>query len=85
MIPQDLGTKAGQRRPMDAAFRRALERQKNSPNGMRETAQELRQRASRMRDCSDRDLMLRLAAEFECRATDAERRRWLRQDQPHPK
>jgi len=63
---------------MDAAFRRASERFKNSPDGMRETAQKLRQGASRMRDSSDRDMMLRLAAEFECRATDKERRHSLR-------
>lgn len=81
MTPQDLGTKIERRRAMDGAFRRAFEREKNSPNGIRETARELRQRASRMCDSSDRDTMLRLAAEFEFRATDAERRQSLRS--PH--
>jgi hypothetical protein len=70
---------------MDGAFRKAFEQQKKSSNGMRETALELRQRASRMRDSDDREVILRLAAEFECRATDAERRRSLRQDQPNRK
>lgn len=37
---------------------------------MRETARELRQSASLMRDSCDRDTMLRLAAEYERRAND---------------
>lgn len=80
MTPQDLATEAARRRTMESAFHRASERVKNSPDGMRETAQKLRQDASRMRDSGDRDVMLCLAVEFECRATDAERRtslRWL--------
>ena len=78
MTPQDLGTKTERRRAMDGAFRRAFDRAKNSPDGMRETARGLRQRAARMYDSRDRDTMLHLAAEFECRATDAERRYSLR-------
>jgi hypothetical protein len=73
MTPQDLATEAELRRAMDAAFRRASERAKNSPEGMRETARQLRQNASRMRDSCDRDAMLRLAAEYERRANNGER------------
>lgn len=72
MTPQDLATEAERRRVMEAAFRRASERFKNSANGMRETALGLRERATRMSDNCDRDTMLRLAAEYEHRAEDAE-------------
>jgi len=73
MTPQDLASQAELRRTMDAALRRAAERTKNSPDGMRETARELRGNASRMRNSCDRDAMLRLAAEYERRAQDRER------------
>lgn len=73
MTPQDLATETELRRVMDAAFRRASERAKNSPEGMRGTARQLRQNASQMRDGCDRDAMLRLAAEYERRANHGER------------
>jgi hypothetical protein len=75
MTPQELATEAERRKVMDAAFRRASERAKNSPDGMRETARELRQNASQMPDSCDCNMMMRLAAEYERRASDAERRR----------
>ena len=73
MTPQDLATETERRRAMDGAFRRASERFKNSPNGMRETARQLRENASQMRDSCDREMMLRLAADYERRANDGER------------
>lgn len=73
MTPQDLATEAERRRAMESAFSRASERAKNSPDGMRETARGLCQRASQMPDSSDRDTMLRLATEYERRAKDRER------------
>lgn len=72
MTPQDLATEAELRRGMDGLFRRASERAKNSPDGMRETARLLRHNASQMRDSCDRDAMLRLAAEYERRAANGE-------------
>ena len=74
MTPQDLATEAERRRGMEGAFRRASERTKNSPDGLRQTAVELRESATRMPDNCDRAAMLRLAAEYEHRAGDAERR-----------
>ena len=74
MTPQDLATETELRRVMDAAFRRASERAKNSPDGMRQTARQLRHNASQMRNSCDRDAMLRLAAEYERRAFNGERR-----------
>ena len=74
MTPQDLVTEAERRKLMDAASRRASERAKNSPDGMRETARELRQSAALMSDSCDCDTMMRLAVEYERRAHDAERR-----------
>jgi hypothetical protein len=44
-----------------------------SPAGMLRTAKGLRDRASQMTDCRDRDVMLRMADEFEGRAEDLER------------
>jgi len=73
MTPPDLATESELRRAMDAGFRKASERAKNSPEGMRETARLLRQNAAQMRDSCDRDAMLRLAAEYERRASDGER------------
>ncbi|HEY3916762.1 MAG TPA: hypothetical protein VGL83_03165 [Stellaceae bacterium] len=93
MTPQDLATDAERRKGMDAAFRRASERAEKSPDGMRETARELRRCASSRRDSCDRDAMLRLAAEYERRATDAERQRrplrataiaWHTREDPKP-
>ncbi len=74
MTPQDLATEAERRRVMEGAFRRASERTKNSPDGLRQTAVDLRESAMRMPDNCDRTAMLRLAAEYEHRAGDAERR-----------
>lgn len=74
MTPQELATEAERRKGVDAAFRRAAERTKNSPDGMRETARGLRERAVQASDDCDRHAMLRLAAEYEYRAKDAERR-----------
>lgn len=74
MTPRDLATEAEQRKATAAAFRRASERAETSPDGMRQTARELRESAAAIPDSCDRDMMLRLAAEYERRATDAERR-----------
>lgn len=74
MTPQELATEAERRKGVDAAFRRAAEHIKNSPDGMRETARGLRERAVQVSDDCDRNAMLRLAAEYEHRAKDAERR-----------
>ena len=63
---------------MEAAYRRASERVKNSPDGMRQTARELRQSAASMPDSCDRDMMLRLATEYERRAENGEHRRRVR-------
>jgi hypothetical protein len=64
---------AEQRRATDVLFHEASERARNSPRGMRETARGLRQRASDMPDNGDRDLMLRLAADYERRADHRDR------------
>lgn len=74
MTPKELATEAERRKATDSAFRRAAERAKNSPDGMRETARELRRNASLMPDSCDCDMMMRLAAEYERRANVAERR-----------
>jgi hypothetical protein len=74
MTPQDLLTEAERRKAKTAAFRRAADRVKTSPDGMRETARELRDSAAAISDSCDRDMMLRLAAEYERRAADIERR-----------
>lgn len=74
MTPRGLATEAEQRKATAEAFRHASERAENSPNGMRQTARELRESAAAVQDSCDRDTMLRLAAEYERRATDAERR-----------
>jgi hypothetical protein len=68
MTPQDLATDAKQRRTMEASFRRASERYENSPDGMRDKAKGLRDRARDMSNPGDRTLMLRLASGFEARA-----------------
>jgi hypothetical protein len=60
---------AERRKKVDDAHARALERVKNSPDGMRLTAQGLRDRARNMLDAGDRATMLRLASEYERRAT----------------
>lgn len=51
-----------------AARRGSEERFRDSPEGMLETARKLVSRASQMSDTNDREVMLRLAAEFEGRA-----------------
>ena len=75
MTPRDLATEAERRKVMDAASHRHSERVKNSPDGLRETARELRRNALQMPNSGDRDMMLRLAAGYERRAEDAERDR----------
>lgn len=72
MMPRNLAAESERRQAMDA-FRASSERTKNSPDGMRETARGLRQRASEAPDSSDRDAMLRLATEYERRANQRER------------
>jgi hypothetical protein len=72
MMPREFPKETEQRQATEALFRLASEKAKNSPDGMRETARGLRQRASQMPDSSDRDAMLRLAAEYERRATHRE-------------
>jgi hypothetical protein len=53
-----------------AAARRAAEQRfRDSAQGMLEMARELRSRASQMADSNDGNMMLRLAAEYERRAT----------------
>ena len=74
MTPQDLATEAERRKAAAAALRRAAQRAQTSPSGMREMAQELRDSAAAIPDSCDRDMMLRLAAEYERRAAEAERR-----------
>jgi hypothetical protein len=49
----------------------------NSPNEMRRSAQELRQRAPHMLDSNDRDAIVRLAADFDKRADALDRKRSL--------
>jgi len=44
MTPRDLATESELRRAMDAGFRKASERAQNSPEGMRQTARQLRQK-----------------------------------------
>lgn len=58
----------------EVGHRRATERARNSPAGMRQTARELRVRADTASDSCDRTAMLSLAAEFESRADKLERR-----------
>lgn len=70
MTPKDTAITAAERRKkVDDAHVRALERVKNSPDGMRLTAQGLRDRARNMPDAGDRATMLHLASEYERRAT----------------
>jgi hypothetical protein len=57
---------------LDAALK-AAERFTRSSAGMLRTARELRQRSAEMLDCGDRDVMLRLASEFERRAEEISR------------
>ena len=72
MTPQDLATEAERRKATDSASRRASEVAKNSPDGMRETARGLRERAARMPDSGDRKTMLRLAEDYERRAQEVD-------------
>lgn len=69
---RDLATEAEQRKATAAAFRRAAERAETSPSGLREMAQQFRDSAAAIADSSDRNMMLRRAAEYERR--EAERR-----------
>lgn len=73
MTPQDLATEAERRKATEAALRRASERAQKSPDGLRDTARDLRHGASSMANGCDRDTMLRLAAEYERRADDSGR------------
>lgn len=74
MTPQDKTIEADRRRAVDAAHDKATEHAKNSPYGMRITAQGLRDRASSMSDAGDRTTMLHIASEYERRATELEER-----------
>lgn len=73
MMPRTFAVATESLRAVDTAFRASSERASNSPEGMRETAQGLRQRASQMSDSFDRDAMLRLAAKYEGRAKNRDR------------
>ncbi len=70
MTRQDKAIAADQRVKADAAYGRAVERARNSPDGLRLTAQGLRDRARKMSDSGDRATMLRLASEYERQATE---------------
>lgn len=74
MTPQDLATEVERRKALDAAYRRASERVKDSSDGLRLTAQGLRDRARSMSDAGDRATMLRLACEYERRAVELDLR-----------
>ncbi|HKT18372.1 MAG TPA: hypothetical protein VJR47_10040 [Stellaceae bacterium] len=56
----------------DVAYGKAVERDRNSPDGLRLTAQGLRDRARNMADAGDRATMLRLATEYERQAAELE-------------
>jgi hypothetical protein len=56
------------------ARNRAAERARNSSQGLRQTARELRDHAPEVVDENDRTAMLRLASEFERRANHLEQR-----------
>jgi len=66
---------ADRRMKVDAAYGRAVEHARNSPDGLRLTAQGLRDKARNMADTGDRATMLRLASEYERQATELELRR----------
>jgi hypothetical protein len=70
MTPQDKAIEPDRRRKMDDAFGRAVERAKNSPDGMRLTAKGLRERARNISAAGDRAAMLRIASECERRAME---------------
>jgi len=74
MTPQDRAMAVDQRKKVDDAFGRAVERAKDSPDGLRLTAQGLRERARDMSDAGDRAAMLRIASEYERRAADLDER-----------
>jgi hypothetical protein len=57
---------------------RVAERARNSPEGMREAASELRSKARTMGNSGDRDAMLRIAAGYETRAADFEKQQQRR-------
>lgn len=74
MTPQDLALEVKLRKVMDDAHRRGEERVQNSPSGLRSTAQGLRDRAGKTKNTGDREAMLRLAAGYEQRANDLDKR-----------
>jgi hypothetical protein len=74
MTPQDKAMEADRRKKANAAYGRAIERVKDSPDGMRDTAQGLRERAGNMSDAGDRATMLHLASEYERRAIELSER-----------
>jgi hypothetical protein len=55
---------------LQKAHDRVAERTRNSPEGMRITAQDLRKRAREMRNATDRDAMSRIASGYERRADE---------------
>lgn len=69
-----LGAERQSDRAHVAAQQKAEERYANSSLGLLATAAELRRAAEGMRDSNDRDAMLRVAAGYEQRAVDVERR-----------
>ena len=74
MTRQDLAPEVKLRKLMDDAHRRADERAQNSPSGLRSTAQGLRDRAGKIKNPGDHAAMLRLAAGYEQRANDLDKR-----------
>jgi hypothetical protein len=66
------------RKSAEALHIKANDRFHNSALGMKTTARELRSGAEHMADSNDRDAMLRLAAAYERRAGDVERRPTIR-------
>lgn len=72
MTRQDKAIAADQRAKADAAYGRAVERARNSPDGMRLTAKGLRERASSIADAGDRAAMLRIASEYERQANESD-------------
>ncbi len=73
MTPRDKAIEIDRRTKENVADNRAIERARNSPDGMRDTAQGLRDRARNMSDAGDRTTMFRLASEYERRAVELDK------------
>jgi hypothetical protein len=65
---------SGQETPKEGARRRAAERVKNSPDGLRATAKELLDGAHTMSNANDKATMLRLASQYQRRAQELDER-----------